>query len=112
MNLKTVGSKQISLHQLVDMNEFDRIKTCALKIGHSYQLNRVQVQSFRGRQYLSFPPIGASVHIIEDIGEVMEDSLLEDDSPSNEFVKAVSCQPTAERIHMYTLQKRYNRGHW
>ena len=47
MNLKTVGSKQISLHQLVDMNQFDRIKTYALKISQSCQLNRVQVQEFQ-----------------------------------------------------------------
>ena len=131
MNLKTVGSKQISLDQLVHIKEFDRvtvtikvtkadepqvvgegktkqeltiadatssavltlwetdIKSCALKIGQSYQLNRVQVRIFRGKYYLYFPMTGASVDTIEDIGEVIDDSLLED-SPSNELVKAAS----------------------
>ena len=89
MNLKTIGSKQISLNQLSAMNEFDRvtvtitvvkaddpqlvgegktkqeitiadatssavltmwetdIDSYALKIGQSYQLNRVQVRIFK-----------------------------------------------------------------
>ena len=65
------------------------IKSFAFKIGQSYQLNRVQVRIFRGKHYLSFPPTVASIDAIEDIGEVIEDSLLEE-SPRNELLKGVS----------------------
>ena len=44
-----------------------------MKVGESYQFNRLVVRSYRGKKHLSYP-YGASVLPIEDIGEVMDDS--------------------------------------
>jgi hypothetical protein len=49
-----------------DINKFET--------GLSYQLNRFNVRSYRGKRHLSFPPSGASFSIIDDIGEVVDDS--------------------------------------
>ena len=41
-----------------------------LEDGVSYQLNRFKVRSFKGKNFLSMPPCGTSIHMIEDIGAV------------------------------------------
>ena len=46
-----------------------------LKIGESYQLNRVVVRFYRGKKHLSFPSRGASWTKIDDIGEVMDEDI-------------------------------------
>lgn len=43
-----------------------------LQIGQSYQLIRFVIRMFIGRKYLSWPPSAASIHQIDDIGEVRE----------------------------------------
>ena len=48
-----------------------RISAIKFQNGLSYQLN---VRSYRGKQHLSFPPSGASFSIIDNIGEVVDDS--------------------------------------
>ena len=43
-----------------------------LAVGSSYQLNRFTLRVFQGKRHLSWPPGGASISEIEDIGEVVE----------------------------------------
>ena len=38
----------------------------------SYQLNRFKVRSFKGKNFLSMPPCGGSIQMIEDIGAVAQ----------------------------------------
>lgn len=45
-----------------------------LDIGLSYQFNRLIVCTYRGNHQLSLPATGASVDLIDDIGDVAEDS--------------------------------------
>ena len=40
--------------------------------GISYQLNRFRIRSFKGKNQLSMPPCGASIHVIDDIGAVAQ----------------------------------------
>ena len=63
-----------------------------LNIAHLRLINHISLTEYKfgfseeSTHYLYFPMTGASVDTIEDIGEVIDDSLLED-SPSNELVK-------------------------
>ena len=50
-----------------------------LEDGVSYQLNRFKVRSFRGKNFLSMPPCGASILMIEDIGAVAQGDPNDDD---------------------------------
>ena len=38
----------------------------------SYQLNRFKVRSYKGKNFLSIPPCGGSIQMIEDIGAVAQ----------------------------------------
>ena len=45
-----------------------------LRLGQSYQFNRIVIRKYRGKYQLSYPPSGASVETIDDLEEVMSDS--------------------------------------
>ena len=44
-----------------------------LDIGFSYQFNRLIVCSYHGNRQLSLPATGASVDLIDNIGDIAED---------------------------------------
>jgi hypothetical protein len=44
----------------------------SLKVGDSYQFNRVVVRTFKNKTYLSLPPSGATIEPIDDLGDVSE----------------------------------------
>ena len=114
LDVATVGSKMISLSEVTNQDEYERVSVRAqvfkveppetvgsgkkkqeisigdksavanltlwqgdintLEVGQSYQFNRVVVRSYRGKRHLSYPPYGASVLKIDDIGEIADDS--------------------------------------
>ena len=69
-----------------------------LGLGYCYQLNRFVVRIFMGRKYLSWPPNGASVYAIDDIGDVDETSL---DEEKTEILVA------AKVVGVYDMEKFY-----
>ena len=72
--------------------------------GLSYQLDRLNVRSYRGKQHLSFPPSGASFSIIDDIGEVIDDSF--DTESEDNLMKGV-----VKIVGVYQLEKTYTCFH-
>ena len=60
-----------------------------LGLGFCYQLNRFVVRIFMGRKYLSWPPNGASVYAIDDIGDVDETLLNEEKTETLVAAKVV-----------------------
>ena len=83
----------------------------SLKVGQCYQLNQFAVRIFRGRHHLSYPPTSASVDLIDDIGEVVEDALLDDPATNHNLVKAVTVIGVnqLQPIYSHILQEREHR---
>ena len=67
-----------------------------LKIGQSYQLNRLEVRHYLGQYHLSFPSTGASVEPIDDIGPVINEPSADSDETLIEGVTVLGVQQLDE----------------
>ena len=71
-----------------------------VKEAKSYQMNKLVVRSFLGKQHLSFPPIGSTIEDIDDLQNVVN----EDTTPSDEEQQLAAVKVTGiQQIEsMYT----------
>ena len=73
-----------------------------LDIGLSYQFNRLIVRTYRGNRQLSLPATGASVDLIDDIGDVAEDSF---DLDNDTALQAAQVMGVSALEYIYTCMQ-------
>lgn len=83
-----------------------------LGLGLYYQPNQFSVWVFMGRKHLSWPPNGGSVYPVDDIGDIVDDTLVDSETPGITFKKFIpSLFKPLKMIELHQLKnmKEFNR---